>query len=306
MDTLQMVIGTIVVLVGVWIGGQVAKKSGFIYPWDFVTLSIVILSVIYTTLYVAGELTVIDPIWLIPFYLGYVVGYSLIGLSSYMMVNYQSYRHKRVITEPWVVWPKGEDYVLIEQSNRALWNRWVHKVHHNLTTNEPLEADWTGTHKQPAFPTFNNRVIYLDYVSQPEYRIVKKGKLREIREYSTSVLVARASYESKAVLGEEEGFVLYLQRHVFELERTIHRMELEQGLKVMEMAMNMDLMADRTSPANRAYALMELKAEFKKKSENVVQTEADLIQKEEQVQKKEDEKLEVINAVTTGNNTAEA
>jgi hypothetical protein len=199
---------------------------------------------------------------------------------------------KKWVIEPWVVWDDGDGYILLDQSNRALWDRWIHNIKHHLNTNYPLEADWSGTYKKPAFPRFTDRSVYVEYVSKPEYRTVKEGKLRTLTETTTTVLIARASYESAAKLATEADAILELQKSIFALREENERLQLQQGLKVQEMTIHGMIEADRKTPQNKMFAIWEKSKELINKNTKIA-AETALIQKEEAVEKEKEEKEEV-------------
>ena len=295
MDTTQsIIVAVIVALIGVWIGGQVSKKSGFMYPWDFVTISLAVMGIVELITWQSGIYELFDPIWLVPFFLGYVAGYCIVGRVAFSMVIKQSFRNKHVEILPWVIFDNGTEYYRMDQSNRALWDRWVHGIHHRILSNAPLEADWTADHKQPLFPFFKNRAIYIEH-DETTYVVAKKGKIRDLNEYTTTVLVARASMMSKAALATEERVVYELQTQIVDLQKEIHYLKLEQGPAVMEMAIHMDIAADQQKPENRMYAAVKASEAFKAKNKGI-QKETSILIKDEKIQEKEKSKEEVLNS----------
>ena len=297
MDATQLIIGTAIVLIGVYIGGSVAKWSGFIYPWDFVTVGIAIAGILYTIIFYAELIPQIpremDPIWLIPFYLGYMVGFLIIGLTSYVKLIDQQYRNKMIRIFPTVIWNDGKEDFLIEQKWGALWDRWVHGIKHHIISNAPLEADWTESYKQPAFPRFSGRAIYVEDISQPSINIVKEGMIRTLKEYTTTIIVARGSMNSKAELATEEGTLYKIQLENARLESEIYMLRLEMPQAVTEASIQLGLHANRQKPSMRAYDMVSRWKEFMNR-EPKIEEAAVLDAVKENLQMIEKEKEEVV------------
>lgn len=293
MDDIQLIIGTVVILLGVWIGGNVAKKSGFIYPWDFVTIPMVAICMVYGIIAASKVFVLFDPVWILPFLCGYLVGYCLIGLTQYTMFIYQNFGNKVHDVYPVVLVQTEEGTVMYEQSWGALWDRWAHGIQHKVESYYPLDADWETKRKNPAFPRFRNMGIYIENKPEVTYRVVKKGRFRELREYTTYIIVARASYLSKARLATEERLIFELQVKNDELMNENRMLKLQQGPAMMEMAIAMDIEADKQTPANRMQNLIKLKKgfEIKKKAEQ----EAERMKQDDIIKEQEAKKDVAVN-----------
>jgi hypothetical protein len=282
-DAWQLIIGTLVVLAGVWIGGQVAKSSGFIYPWDFATVGLVASGMTLMILYFANIIQMFDPIWMAPFFLGYIVGYCLIGFTSYVQLVDMKLAEKKFRFTPWVFRDTGNGYVLFTQSWPALWDLWIHKTRHHLVsvTEMPIDADWLVDYKHPGFPHLGGRVIFVEHIYKPTYIVIKKGRMREIREYTTRVLIARASMLSKAELAVEENTILRLQEINASLEAEIYRLKVEMGHNVTEAAIQLGLHAAAKKPSMKVYNIVTEWKAFKERETAIAKaTEIEIRKKE--------------------------
>ncbi len=178
------------------IGAAVQRAVKFIWPTDFMTISIVTFAAIQligwpSFLIVPG----VDPIWWIPMLIGYIIGYIVIGRTRYIMVRRLT-DDKSFDTEPWVLYHiDGKPYVQ-EQSNKALIKRLVFGIHHPILSPLSLEPDYEDRTKYPGFPTFNRKMVCVE--GWRTYEMMPQEISRwQLKRYATEVDVAYGSTVSR-------------------------------------------------------------------------------------------------------------
>jgi hypothetical protein len=211
------------------IGAAVQRAVRFIWPIDFITISIVAFAAIQliewpSFLIVPG----VDPIWWIPMLIGYIIGYIVIGRTRYIMIRRLT-DDKSFDTEPWVLYHiDGKPYIQ-EQSNKALLKRLVFGIHHPILSPVSLEPDYEDRTKYPGFPVFHRRMVCVEgwrtYEMMPE--TVSRWQLKR---YATEVKVAYGSTVSRYELLRSFQALDRVNSRLIEAENEIYA--LHQSLSV--------------------------------------------------------------------------
>lgn len=211
------------------IGAAVQRAVKFIWPTDFMTVSIIAFAAIQiigwpSFLIVPG----VDPIWWIPMLIGYIIGYIVIGRTRYIMVRRLT-DDKSFDTEPWVLYHiDGKPYIQ-EQNNKALLKRLVFGIHHPILSPVSLEPDYEDRTKYPGFPVFHRRMVCVEgwrtYEMMPE--TVSRWQLKR---YATEVKVAYGSTVSRYELLRSFQALDRVNSRLIEAENEIYA--LQQSLSV--------------------------------------------------------------------------
>ena len=269
MDAVEaIVLSTMVALVGVVVGAKVQRMARFIYPTDVFTITAVAWVLADTAFSVSG----LNPFWYLPFLLGYVVGYLIVGRTSYIMVWETELGDKRVTMRPWVVWCEGGCTYLQIQSNRALLRRLVFGVRHDIVSTGPLDADWQVVSKYPLFPVFDRPAVVAENVSTT-FELVHAFWRFKVRHYVTEMAIAYGSVVSKIQLAQDEQALTSMQRLNNDLTSEVHELRARQGPMLMQMALDLLQKIDKTKPVNCAYDLVR---QYEASGRGKRQTEEDL------------------------------
>jgi hypothetical protein len=211
------------------IGAAVQRAVRFIWPIDFITISIVAFAAVQLIGW-PSFLTVpgVDPIWWIPMLVGYIIGYIVIGRTRYIMIRRLT-DDKSFDTEPWVLYHiDGKPYIQ-EQSNKALLKRLVFGIHHPILSPVSLEPDYEDRTKYPGFPVFHRRMVCVEgwrtYEMMPE--TVSRWQLKR---YATEVKVAYGSTVSRYELLRSFQALDRVNSRLIEAENEIYA--LHQSLSV--------------------------------------------------------------------------
>lgn len=257
----DIVLAAIVAVAGVIIGAKVQRAARFIYPTDFLTIGILAAVAADCILSVTG----IDRMWYVPLLLGYVVGYLVVGRTSYVMVWETSLAEKTVRLSPWVIWHENGGTFLQEQKNSALFRRLFLGVRHDVVSNVPLDDDWTTDSKYPAFPRFVRPAIVAESVRttwQEQHVIWKIGT----KHYVTEIDVAYAGAVSKIQLAQDEDCLGRMQKQNNKLIAEIHGLRAQQGPALMEMALRLEQRKTSAAPVNRMYDLIRCEPDSRTKN----------------------------------------
>lgn len=211
------------------IGAAVQRAVKFIWPTDFITISIVAFAAIQligwpSFLVIPG----IDAIWWIPMLIGYIIGYIVIGRTRYIMVRRLT-DDKSFDTEPWVLYHiDGKPYIQ-EQNNKALLKRLVFGIHHPVLSPLSLEPDYEDRTKYPGFPVFKRRMVCME--SWRTYEMMPEKVSRwQLKRYATEVNVAYGSTVSRYELLRSFQALNRANARLIEAENEIY--SLHQSLSV--------------------------------------------------------------------------
>ena len=211
------------------IGAAVQRAVRFIWPIDFITISIVAFAAVQligwpSFLLVPG----IDPIWWVPVLIGYIIGYIVIGRTRYVMVRRLT-DDKSFDTEPWVLYHiDGKPYIQ-EQSNKALLKRLVFGIHHPILSPVSLEPDYEDRTKYPGFPVFHRRMVCVE--GWRTYEMMPEAVSRwQLKRYATEVKVAYGSTVSRYELLRSFQALDRVNSRLIEAENEIYA--LHQSLSV--------------------------------------------------------------------------
>lgn len=251
MDASQLLMAAGVALVGVVIGARVQRAARFIYPTDFMTLAIAAFILADLALGATG----IGATWYAAFILGYIVGYLIVGRTSYMMLWTTDLAHKELRMVPLVTWTEDGRQYLQKQSNVALFRRLVLRVRHDIVSNVPLEDDWYSVVKYPAFPFFRRCVVVAETVDtwwEPQHLFWKVSA----KHYVTSIRIAYAGTVSKLQLAQDEDSLREMQDQNNRLIREIRNLRSQQGPALMEMELRMEQARLAAKPVNRMFEML--------------------------------------------------
>ena len=253
MDTMLIVLlSAVVALIGVTFGGKIQKTARFIYPVDFMTLSLIVIAFVVC---ISGYMP-IDCFWLLPFFAGYIVGYLIVGRTVYVMVTSESLGQTFFQGEAWVTYNMNDKIYIQDQNNRALFNRLVFHVHHELIVDGPFEPNWNMSIKFPLFPLFKVPFIRTEWY-RTTCETVKASRFHHYRQFKTEAYIVYANQVSKAQLLQDENALEDLQNQNTELVFEVSDLKRAQGPKLTECAMRTIIKAtDKTKP-NRMYTLLE-------------------------------------------------
>ena len=205
------------------------------------------------------ELAPWSPVWYIPYLLGFVVGYLLVGRTRYDMMMDIHILSKGVVMRPWVLYDHEGTTCIQKQRNRALIRRQFFRVHNKVVDEKGnpilIEADWHSDSKYPMFPRFEKSLIILERCQEiSESRdLWWRFKVRVPR---TVVTLGFASSASKLTLLKSADVLDNQQRMIVQLNGEIHRLMTAQGPKLMEMAIRINNNAQMTTPENRMFELL--------------------------------------------------
>lgn len=258
MDTVSTIlISTVVAIAAVFIGAKVQRTAKFIYPHDFLTIGIAMICIADI---VAGSImdtttaSGLDPYWYLPFSIGYVAGYLVVGRTKYVMVWETYLGGKHIAMSPWVIWTEHGSTYLQEQNNRALFRRLFCRVKHEVVANAPIDDDWSADLSFPLLPAQHCRVLCAESVAVT-WSPVRIG-LIYVRQYVTELTLAYAGTASKMQLAQDEAALEDMQTQNVDLISEIHDLRKQQGPALLEMALRLDQSVEASSPANRMYSLI--------------------------------------------------
>ncbi|WII08832.1 hypothetical protein O8W32_06565 [Methanomassiliicoccales archaeon LGM-DZ1] len=251
MDASQLLLAAGVALAGVVVGARVQRTARFIYPLDFMTLAIAAFILADLALGATG----IEATWYAAFILGYIVGYLIVGRTSYMMLWTTDLANKELRMVPLVTWTEDGRQYLQKQSNVALFRRLVLRVRHDIVSNVPLEDDWYSVIKYPAFPLFRRCVVVAEAVDtwwEPQHLFWKFSA----KHYVTSIQIAYAGTVSKLQLAQDEDSLKEMQDQNNRLIREIRNLRNQQGPALMEMELRMEQARLAAKPVNRMFEML--------------------------------------------------
>ena len=215
--------------IAMFLGAAVQRAVRFIWPTDFITVGVVAFAAIQliglpSWLIVPG----IEPIWWIPVLAGYVIGYIVIGRTSYIMVRRLT-EDKSFDTEPWVLYREDGQIYVQEQNNKALIKRLVFGIKHPVLSPLPLEPDYEDRTKYPGFPVFRRRMVCVE--GWRTYEMIPQGASRwKLKRYATEVKVAAGSSVSRYELIRSFKALDKVNAQLIEAENEIYA--LQQSLSV--------------------------------------------------------------------------
>ncbi len=242
---------------GVFIGAAVQKTAKFLYPYDWMTITILIAIVID----LIGNFTGFEQIWYVPFLLGYFVGYLIVGRTRYTMVMDISIVSKTMRMYPWVTYQHEGRLCIQEQTNRALLRRQLAGVRHEIVSLDgvAMNTDWTSDSKYPMFPKFEKNLLVLED-QNVGYRLVPIFWKVNARQYVTTIRVAYGSTASKLELMESANVLHDQQTTIVGLLDEVNKLKTALGPQLMEMAMRINHKAVAKSPENRMYNIIRKEA----------------------------------------------
>lgn len=249
---LGIAIAAAVALAAVIIGSKVQRTCKFLVPYDFVTLSVAIVTCSAT---VSEYLLTSEPPleWTLlgAFWAGYLTGYLVVGRTTYTMVIRMDVGGISIESE--VIYKEGDAWYVQKQNNRALFDRLVFGAAVRLETDFPLMDDKFVTYHRPLLPRWENRALMVE--SAWDTVEERRGRLLTHRVCTTHYRLAYASRVSKADLMFDLATLEDMQRQVTDQLVEIHDLRSQIGARMLEHAMQIDMMAKDTTPENRAVSL---------------------------------------------------
>ena len=247
-----------VAILGVIVGAQVQKTCRFIIPIDFLTILMLIAIVANMIL----EIVPIEWYWYIPFLIGYLAGYIVVGRTTYTMcIELPDPDHVRVCNRVFYE-DSGHTYIQ-NQKNRALFDRLIFGVSHEVVSDVPLSDDKVLSYDRPLFPKWEDRAVMIEGIRTTME--VQETRLFKHKVYTTFIDVAYGSSTTKMQLMYDISVLKSMQMQIIDLTSEVHRLEGETGPKMLEHAMQLDMAAKRTTPENRALSLAKALKEAKMK-----------------------------------------
>lgn len=249
---LGIAIAAAVALAAVIIGSKVQRACKFLVPYDFVTLFIALATVSAT---ISEYILISEPPleWTLlgAFWAGYLTGYLVVGRTMYTMVVRMDVGGISIESE--VIYKEGDAWFVQRQNNRALIDRLIFGAAVRLETDFPLTDDKIVTYHRPLLPRWENRALMVE--SAWDSVEERKGRLLTHRVCTTHYRLAYASRVSKADLMFDLMTLEDMQRQVTDQLVEIHDLRSQIGARMLEHAMQIDMMAKDTTPENRAVAL---------------------------------------------------
>lgn len=213
------------------LGAVVQRTVRFIWPTDFVTVTIV--AFMLTQLFRWPAFVVIpgiDNMWWIPIIIGYFIGYIVIGRTRYVMVR-RITDDKAFETVPWVLYNIDGKPHIQEQNNKALIKRLFFGIHHPILSPLALDPDYDDKTKYPGFPVFERKMVCVE--SWRTYEMMDaegKSRIIKLKRYATEVKLAYGSAVSKYELLRNLSALDKANSRIVEAENTIHA--LNQSISV--------------------------------------------------------------------------
>lgn len=248
-------ISTVCALAGVLVGALIQRSAKFLYPTDWMSLSLTI-AILADLIFGFAPW---DKFWYAPFAAGFIVGYLLVGRQRYIIVANINVSTKHLILRPWVMYEYNGELCRQKQKNKDLLKRQFLGVHNHVLDMEgdppQISPDWISNAKYPLFPKFVTTMLVLEDLEE-SMTIEKIWWKVNAKVTTTHIRVAFASSASKLELLRSVDILTDQQDHISALYGKIHSLQSAQGPKLMELAIRVNDKASNTSPENRMYNLL--------------------------------------------------
>lgn len=258
-----IIISTACALFGVVIGAAIQRSAKFLYPTDWMSITLAVVVLIDLVLLISPW----EKLWYLPFSAGFIVGYLLVGRQKYIIVANISVTSKHLILRPWVLYEKDNKICRQRQTNRDLIRRQFLGIHNyilDMDGNPPqISPDWVSNAKYPLFPKFVTEMLVLEDMVEKHVTTQIWWRIRG-KKTTTHICVAHASSASKLELLRSVDILSNQQDTISKLYGQIHDYQNAQGSKLLETALRIQNNAIGTSPENRMYDLMRKKDEMSK------------------------------------------
>lgn len=262
MDVSVIAGSTAIALLGVIVGAKVQKMAKFIFPYDALTLTICGFCIVDWTF----NIFPFEKFWYLPFLLGYITGYLVVGRTSYVMIQTTNLSEKVMESNPWVMWEEDGRTYTQKQSNKALLRRLFLGVKHEVRTNAPLDDDWIVTTKIPLFPIISKPTVIAEEAVTSWTPVHVFWKFHT-KQYTTEIILAYGGMVSKLQLAQDERYLQKMQQQNTDLVAAVHELRGQQGPMLMEMALRLEQKITSTAPVNRMFDLISRNPKKKKKVE---------------------------------------
>lgn len=228
-----LVVTALLMAVSMVLGAIVQRTVKFIWPTDFITLSVIVLIALQIIRY-PPELVIpgIDPLWWIPVLIGYFIGFIIIGRTKYVLVRKLN-NDKSFETVPWVVYHIDGVPYLQAQSNKELMKRLFFGIHHKLLSPVALEPDYQDKTKYPGWPEFKKEMVCVE--SWRTYEIKPPENRRfYLKRYGTEVVLAYGSMVSKYDLHRDAKAMDKVNQNLMEAENTIYMLHQSMSVRMAD------------------------------------------------------------------------
>jgi hypothetical protein len=184
-----LLITTLVVVTGVFIGCFVKAITKFLVPTDLISIGfylILVADFIWKILPLQY-----DRIWLIPLLFGYILGFLIWHIPYIEPVLINSETKSLSITPLVLYYPEDKNKPCIQQqNNRALIKRWL-GIHHELGANGPIYPDWAANVKKPYWPRLKMPAIWLQRTETTQE--TERWWIFKLKHFTTQFTLANAS-----------------------------------------------------------------------------------------------------------------
>ena len=224
-----LVLGIILMFVSAQCGAKIQKTVKFLYPVDPFTVSLMVVCVLLMYLQ--------DPVewfWYLPIIAGYVLGFVIVGRTSYVMLRHLQPKIRHSDAAPWVFYhDKNGNVCVQDQSWRQLLKRIFLGVHHYVLCDSDLAPNWIESTRHQFIPRFRVQVMYVEYLSTEEEevcmresrRLPKSGEKPKglyVKQRISYIKAAHGSQVSLAELIADSEALDKANRRIEELEKEIY------------------------------------------------------------------------------------
>lgn len=248
-------VSTVCALAGVLVGALVQRSAKFLYPTDWMSITLAIAVLADLIFNIAPW----EKFWYAPFAAGFAVGYLLVGRQKYIIVANINVASKHLVLRPWVMYDHDGELCRQRQKNRDLIRRQFLGIHNHVLDMDgdppQISPDWISNAKYPLFPKFVTTMLVLEDLAETEETRKIWWRIKA-RVPTTYICVAFASSASKLELMRSVDILTDQQDLISRLYGEIHELRSAQGPKLMEMAIRINDKATNTSPENRMYGLL--------------------------------------------------
>lgn len=214
----------IAVILSVCLGSAVQKKSHFLYPIDFITISVIIVCIACACMFPSLEY------WACVVVAGYITGYIIAGRAVPLFYQYIDPDTANNKLDYWIVYKINGQTYIADQSNREFVKRLL-GIHHKLYSDVPIKAGWKVDMHVPR----KRKRIIADAINVTE--IKESDETRKlwwkikVKEYTTTVMLADGSATSNADLVRTYNTVKQLRKRVLKLTSENHKLKNEESDK---------------------------------------------------------------------------
>ncbi|AGN25483.1 hypothetical protein [Candidatus Methanomassiliicoccus intestinalis] len=224
-----LVIGIILMFVSAQCGAKIQKTVKFLYPVDPFTVSLMAACISVMIIQKPFEW-----FWYLPVIFGYILGFVIVGRTSYIMLRYLQPNIRHSDADPWVFYhDKNGNMCVQDQSWRQLLKRIFLGVHHYVLCDSDLAPNWVESTHHPFIPRFRIQVMYVEYLSTEEEEVCLKESRKlpkngekprglYVKQRISYIKAAHGSQVSLAELIADAGALDKANSRIEELEKEIY------------------------------------------------------------------------------------